>query len=65
MAHGWVSDFSFIFEHATNVRLAGFYEPFRVNINRAFGLEAKDQRTLTSMVAGAASGAVGGTFIVV
>ncbi|EIM92891.1 oxaloacetate carrier [Stereum hirsutum FP-91666 SS1] len=37
----------------------GFYEPFRQNINRAFGLSPKDQLPVTSVIAGAASGAVG------
>jgi solute carrier family 25 protein 34/35 len=40
----------------------GFYEPFRRTINRAFGWTAAEQIPVTSLVAGAASGAVGGLF---
>ncbi|KAF8846094.1 mitochondrial carrier [Paxillus ammoniavirescens] len=37
----------------------GFYEPFRRTINRAIGRPVTDQIPLTSIAAGAASGAVG------
>lgn len=37
----------------------GFYEPFRRNINRMVGWSPVDQVPITSLVAGAASGAVG------
>lgn len=40
----------------------GFYEPFRQTINHAFGWTATEQIPVTSLVAGAASGAVGGVF---
>lgn len=40
----------------------GFYEPFRRTINHAFGWTAAEQIPVTSLVAGAASGAVGGVF---
>jgi hypothetical protein len=42
--------------------LTGFYEPVRRNINRAFGLSPTEQVPVTSLMAGAASGAVGGEF---
>lgn len=44
-----------------NSSSSGFYEPFRKALNRAFGLSPADQLPVTSMLAGAASGAVGGT----
>ncbi|THH29055.1 hypothetical protein EUX98_g5130 [Antrodiella citrinella] len=37
----------------------GFYEPFRLSINKAFGFSPTDQLPATSIAAGAASGAVG------
>lgn len=37
----------------------GFYEPFRHALNRAIGLSPSDQFPITSVIAGAASGAVG------
>ncbi|KAF5323380.1 hypothetical protein D9611_005597 [Ephemerocybe angulata] len=39
----------------------GFYEPFRHGINKMFGWSATDQIPLTSVLAGATSGAVGAT----
>lgn len=38
----------------------GFYEPFRHALNRAVGLQPLDQMPVTSIMAGAASGAIGG-----
>lgn len=38
----------------------GFYEPFRRTLNKFVGLAPTDQVPITSLVAGAASGAVGG-----
>ena len=40
--------------------MIGFYDPFRVGLNRAFGYSPTDQIPATSLAAGAASGAVGG-----
>ncbi|KAF8167366.1 mitochondrial carrier domain-containing protein [Crassisporium funariophilum] len=37
----------------------GFYEPFRRNLNKFLGRSADEQLTLTSVMAGASSGAVG------
>ncbi|KAG5638383.1 hypothetical protein H0H81_000279 [Sphagnurus paluster] len=37
----------------------GFYEPFRQNINKLFGISAEEQVPFTSVLAGATSGAVG------
>ncbi|THH26783.1 hypothetical protein EUX98_g7405 [Antrodiella citrinella] len=37
----------------------GFYEPFRLSINKAFGFSPTDQLPATSIAASAASGAVG------
>lgn len=39
---------------------AGFYEPFRRNLNKFIGRPVDEQIPLTSIVAGASSGAVGG-----
>jgi hypothetical protein len=41
-------------------RPAGFYEPFRRNLNRFISRSAEEQITATSVIAGATSGAVGG-----
>jgi hypothetical protein len=41
-------------------RVPGFYEPFRKAINQLVGLSTNEQNPVTSVVAGAASGAVGG-----
>lgn len=38
----------------------GFYEPFRLSLNRLVGLAPTDQVPITSIAAGAASGGVGG-----
>jgi solute carrier family 25 protein 34/35 len=38
----------------------GFYEPFRRNLNKFVGRPADDQIPITSVIAGASSGAVGG-----
>jgi hypothetical protein len=46
--------------NAVLMRLAGFYEPIRQTLNEFIGLPAMDQLMPTSVVAGAASGAVGG-----
>jgi len=40
----------------------GFYEPFRRGINKFIGRPAGEQIPFTSVLAGASSGAVGGTF---
>lgn len=45
-----------------NSLLPGFYEPFRHTLNRAVGLQPSDQMPVTSVISGAASGAVGGMF---
>ena len=38
----------------------GFYEPFRRNLNKFIGRPIDEQIPLTSVIAGASSGAVGG-----
>jgi solute carrier family 25 protein 34/35 len=40
--------------------LPGFYEPIRKAMNRFVGLSATEQTPVTSVLAGAASGVVGG-----
>ena len=39
---------------------AGFYEPFRRNLNKFIGRPVDEQIPFTSVIAGASSGAVGG-----
>lgn len=46
--------------HSNMSPKSGFYEPFRHALNRFVGLSPMDQVPITSIVAGAASGAVGG-----
>ena len=45
-------------------RIVGLYEPFRRGINKLAGRPAEQQIPLTSVMAGASSGAVGGTLSV-
>jgi hypothetical protein len=46
-----------------NRQSTGFYEPFRRNLNKFIGRSAEEQITVTSVIAGASSGAVGGGYI--
>lgn len=45
------------------IKYIGFYEPFRIGLNTLFGKTASEQLPATSLVAGAASGAIGGQHI--
>lgn len=42
---------------------AGFYEPFRRNLNLVIGRSVEEHIAYTSLIAGASSGAVGGGYI--
>jgi hypothetical protein len=44
----------------TSLTKTGFYEPFRLSLNRFVGFAPTDQVPVTSIIAGAISGAVGG-----
>lgn len=47
-----------------NRQSTGFYEPFRRNLNKFIGRSADEQITVTSVIAGASSGAVGGGYYI-
>jgi hypothetical protein len=47
----------------TTTSSAGFYEPFRRNLNKVIRRPVNEQIPLTSIIAGASSGAVGGMTI--
>ncbi|KAI0783290.1 oxaloacetate carrier [Abortiporus biennis] len=53
---------AYVYQILLNGSRLGFYEPFRRKLNSVFGLNPTDQVPITSFVAGAASGAVGGVF---
>ncbi|KAJ3488337.1 hypothetical protein NLI96_g2918 [Meripilus lineatus] len=51
---------AYVYQILLNGSRLGFYEPFRRSVNRFFGFAPTDQIPITSIAAGAASGAVGG-----
>ncbi|KAJ8474804.1 hypothetical protein ONZ45_g230 [Pleurotus djamor] len=50
---------AYVYQFLLNGSRLGFYEPFRRNINKFIGRTATDQIPITSLIAGASSGAVG------
>ncbi|KAF5368401.1 hypothetical protein D9758_002199 [Tetrapyrgos nigripes] len=50
---------AYMYQILLNGSRLGFYEPFRRNINKLVGWAPEDQVPLTSVIAGASSGAVG------
>ncbi|KAF7436466.1 Mitochondrial oxaloacetate carrier protein [Pleurotus ostreatus] len=50
---------AYIYQFLLNGSRLGFYEPFRRNINKFFGVSPTDHIPITSVIAGASSGAVG------
>jgi len=51
---------AYMYQILLNGSRLGFYEPFRRSLNQMIGLSPTDQMPLTSIAAGAGSGAVGG-----
>ncbi|KAL1742026.1 mitochondrial carrier domain-containing protein [Schizophyllum fasciatum] len=52
---------AYVYQILLNGSRLGFYEPFRHTLNRLIGRDALDQIPITSVIAGASSGAVGAT----
>ena len=64
MGQDWVSVVFLWVQAARKLNgLAGFYEPFRHTLNSFVGLSPKDQMPVTSVIAGAGSGAIGGMLV--
>ncbi|KAL1737262.1 mitochondrial carrier domain-containing protein [Schizophyllum commune] len=52
---------AYVYQILLNGSRLGFYEPFRHNLNKLIGRDALEQIPITSVIAGASSGAVGAT----
>ncbi|EKM61600.1 uncharacterized protein PHACADRAFT_204767 [Phanerochaete carnosa HHB-10118-sp] len=50
---------AYVYQILLNGSRLGFYEPFRRTLNQMVGLKPSDQMPLTSVIAGAGSGAIG------